>query len=157
MLKLSGAVMVFSAFVILGFSKSLALKSRYESIGRILYSLRIMENEISYGRSSMDKVMDSIKRLGGISAEEVTGDNAGEWFMSALEGERLEKCDIEVLEAFSRTLGATDTSAQQRSIKNTVKNLEILESDAKEGFEKYGRMYRNIGFLSGMLVVILLM
>ena len=156
MLKLCGAVMVLSAFVVLGFSKSLSLKSRCESISRVLYSLRIMENEISYGKISMDKVMDSIKKLGGITAEEVKGDNAGEWFLSALKGERLEKCDMEVLVAFSKTLGTTDIDSQQRSIKGTIKTLELMENDAKESFEKYGKMYRNIGFLTGMLAVILL-
>ncbi|MBE7015663.1 MAG: hypothetical protein E7417_02435, partial [Ruminococcaceae bacterium] len=118
---------------------------------------RIMENEISYGKISMDKVMESIKKLGGISAEDPSGDSAGEWFLNAVGSEKLEKADMEVLTSFSKTLGITDTVSQQRNIKNTVKTLELLEIDAKNNYEKYGKMYRNIGFLTGMLAVILLM
>jgi len=157
MLKLAGAGMVLVAFAVLGYAKSLSLKLRCESIARVLYSLRIMENEISYGKISMDKVMESIKKLGGISAENPSGDSAGEWFLNAVEYEKLEKADMEVLTSFSKTLGITDTVSQQRNIKNTVKTLELLEIDAKNNYEKYGKMYRNIGFLTGMLAVILLM
>ena len=124
MLKLAGAGMVLVAFAVLGYSKSLSLKLRCESIARVLYSLRIMENEISYGKISMEKVMESIKKLGGISAENPSGDGAGEWFLNAVEYEKLEKADMEVLTSFSKTLGITDTASQQRNIKNTVKTTD---------------------------------
>lgn len=159
MLKAIGAVMIILSGTAVGFSKSLSLKTRWESLSKIIYSLRIMENEISYGKKSMDRILAGIERLDGLTFELIERENAGECFFRSVcrEELKLDKCDREVLEGFSKTLGTTDTSVQLKNIKNTVKTLELYEQEAKDAFDRYGKMYRSIGVLVGFLVVIVLM
>ena len=159
MLKLIGAVMIMLSGTFLGFSKSTSLRTRKESLEKILYSLRIMENEICYGRDSMDRILKKIEKLSGVVIEKKSFENAGECFLRAFTREelRLEACDIESVSRFSETLGVTDANVQLKNIKNTIKAIEMLRDDAEEKLQKYGKMYRSIGVLVSIFAVIVLM
>jgi len=159
MLRIIGAILIISGGTLLGLLKSSVLKKRWDGISKILYSLRIMENEISYGKSSMDTIFEKIERLGGLKFSENKHENAGECFSEAVKGEELhlEKEEDEVLRRFCETLGTTDSIVQLKNIKTTIKSLEILEDEAKSGYRKYGKVYRNMGMLIGLLAVIVLM
>ena len=158
MLRLAGAIMIILSGTMIGFSKSARLKCRQDSLEKIIYSLRIMENEIGYGKMSMDVVFEKIAELGGIFLEKNKSETAGKIFSDAVcrDELKLEHSDIDVLMRFSGTLGTLDTSSQVKNIQNTIKSLEILKEDARENFLKYGKMYRSIGILTSILVVIVL-
>lgn len=158
MLKLTGAVMIILAGSLVGYFKSLKLKTRWESLKKIIYSLHIMENEISYGRSSMDKILEKIRVMNGLGFDVENKKSSEDAFLSAINKDELalSKGDEELMRSFSKTLGKTDARVQLKNIKNTVKSLEIMEKDAKLEYEKYGKMYRNMGMLLGLAAVILL-
>ena len=157
MVKLAGIIMIISSGTMLGFSKSMSLKKRQESLGMMIYSLRIMENEISYGRCSMDDIFAKITRLGGIVVNMEKG-SAGTGLISSARSPALclDKEDVEVIARFCGNLGACDSISQLKNIKNTVKSLEILEETARLRYDKYGRMYRSIGVLASIFAVIVL-
>ena len=157
MFKLAGMIMIIFAGTMLGFLKSMSLKKRQESLGKILYSLRIMENEISYARCSMGDIFAKITKLGGICVDMEKG-SAGAGLIASAEspGLCLEKEEMEVITRFCENLGACDSVSQLKNIKNTVKSLEILEDTARLRYDKYGRMYRSIGVLAGAFAVIVL-
>lgn len=150
--------MIIVSCSLFGYLKSASLKKRWESLKRIIYSLHIMENEISYGKNSMDKILEKIGNMNGLRFNLPDNKNSEDAFLSAIDtGElALLKGDLEVVRNFSRTLGKTDSYVQMRNIRNAVGSLEILEDDAKSEYEKFGRMYRSIGVLSGLMLVILL-
>lgn len=158
MLKLAGSVMIVLACTLAGYCKSLSLKNRHESIKKIIYSLHIMENEINYGKNSMNKILEKIGIMNGLKFNIADAKNAEEAFLSAINTDKLaiSKAEEDAVRNFSKSLGKTDSYVQLKNIKNTVRTLEILEKDAKEEYEKFGRMYRNIGILSGLMLVILL-
>ena len=156
MLKIAGIIMIILSGTYLGFSKSASLKKRQESLGKILYSLRLMENEISYGKCCMDKLFKNITSLGGIAFDRELGKSAGEIFLASVKNLQLDYEDIEILERFSKSLGTLDSEAQLKNIKNTVKNLELSEENAMAYYEKYGKMYRSMGVLTSLLAVIIL-
>ena len=155
MFKIAGMIMIILSGTILGFSKSANLKKRQESLGKTLYSLGLMENEISYGKCCMDKLFERISKLGGIAFDE-KGDSAGDVFLCSVKKLTLDPEETEVLERFSKSLGTLDSASQLKNIKNTVKTLELLEENAKESYEKYGKMYRSMGLLTSVLAVIIL-
>lgn len=158
MLKLTGAIMIILSGSLWGFLKASALKTRWKSLEKIIYSLRIMENEISYGKSDLAEILYKIRILGGINFSEECFKNAGICFFDAVchRELNLSDCDKALLSGFSKTLGTTDSQVQLRNIKNTIKSLEIFGEEAKESYLRYGKMYRSIGSLLGILAVIIL-
>ena len=159
MLKLIGAIMIILSGTALGFSKAEVLKTRWKSLSKIIYSLRIMENEISYGKNSMDRILERIEHLEGLSFNQKESENAGDCFYRSVcrDELKLDRSDREILEGFSKTLGTTNSGVQLKNIKNTVKSLELSQQGAKDDFERHGKMYRSIGVLVGILAVIVLM
>lgn len=150
--------MIILSCSLVGYLKSARLKTRCESLKKIIYSLHIMENEINYGKNSMDKILKKIGDMNGLSFGIADARNSEDAFLSAIDtgGLALSISDTEIIGNFSKTLGKTDSYVQMQNIKNTVKSLEILEKDAKCEYERFGSMYRNIGVLSGVMLVILL-
>lgn len=62
----------------------------------------------------------------------------------------------EILLQFGRTLGQHDFSQQQKHIQLTIKHLERELEDARDDQDKYGKMAKNLGFLTGLFIVLLL-
>lgn len=61
------------------------------------------------------------------------------------------------MKQFGETLGRHDRISQQKQILLTLAHLEREEVDAHEKQAKYERMAKSLGFLSGLLLIILLM
>ena len=69
----------------------------------------------------------------------------------------LTKSELEILLQFGETLGMHDRIQQQKQIQLALVHLEREEAEAREKQTAYGKMIRNLGFLSGLLIIILLM
>lgn len=69
----------------------------------------------------------------------------------------LEAGEFEILSQFGETLGKSDRHHQQKQIMLTMAHLEREESDALERQGKYEKMMKSLGFLTGLLLIILLM
>lgn len=65
--------------------------------------------------------------------------------------------ELEIMKQFGETLGRHDRLSQQKQIMLTLTHLEREEEEAREIQGKYEKMVRSLGFLSGLLIVILLM
>jgi len=69
----------------------------------------------------------------------------------------LDDSDWHVLSDFWELLGKSDRENQESILDLEKENLEMLEKRAKEAINTKGRLYRNLGVLSGAAVVILLL
>lgn len=156
MLKIIGGIMVLSSCTLIGFLRSARLKSRCSNLERIVFGLRLMENEITSGRTRIDKLLEKVGAMSGL-AFDPSGENAEVSFMSGVDEDTLKNSDMVIISSFSKTLGKTDSEAQLRNLKNTLKSLEAMESEACAEYEKYGKLYRNMGVLVGLMAVILLL
>ncbi|MER2255764.1 MAG: stage III sporulation protein SpoAB, partial [Priestia megaterium] len=65
--------------------------------------------------------------------------------------------ELEILKQFGETLGQHDRYSQQKHILLTLNHLEREEQDAVDKQNRYEKMVKSLGFLSGLLLVILLM
>ena len=74
------------------------------------------------------------------------------WKKTAMKG-----TELEIMKQFGETLGRHDRLSQQKQIMLTLTHLEREEAEARETQGKYEKMIRSLGFLSGLLIVILLM
>jgi stage III sporulation protein AB len=60
------------------------------------------------------------------------------------------------MKQFGETLGRHDRMSQQKHIMLTLTHLEREEADAIQAQATYEKMTKSLGFLSGLLLIILL-
>jgi stage III sporulation protein AB len=60
------------------------------------------------------------------------------------------------MKQFGETLGRHDRFSQQKQIMLTLTHLEREEGNSIESQAKYEKMVKSLGFLSGLLLIILL-
>lgn len=164
MLKLTGAVLIISAFGLWGFSKSEKLKKRNESLLNIISALAILENEVSYAQKSMRDALLQIGTLTNIPLFTAVSKNIGtsdmqEVFSSALSScnMNLSKGDNQTLLEFSQNLGGLDCVSQIKSILHTKELLKMAQNEAYDEYKKYSRLYRSTGILLGVLFSLILL
>ncbi len=68
----------------------------------------------------------------------------------------LDKSDLAIIMDFGEMLGKSDRQSQESVLDLEKDNLEILEKKAGEVMNTKGRLYRNLGVLSGAATIILL-
>ena len=64
--------------------------------------------------------------------------------------------EINIIIDFSKNLGSGDREKEKNNIKLATMRLSVAESEAREETNKNAKMYRGLGVLSGLFIVILL-
>lgn len=163
MLKLTGAVMIVGGGAVWGFLQADKLKKRSEELSKIISALRLLENDISYGKRDIKNALNSIGKIQGVkifsdAAENMNTNGIKKAFLTALEkeGECLLGTDKEAMKILAENLGMTDSASQISSIRHAIGILEGAQDSAAAEYARSGRLYRNIGVLAGLAAVILL-
>lgn len=155
--------MIISACGLIGMQKSSALKHRADNLQKLISALTLLENEISYGKNDTKRALMSIGKTQGfslfcIAAESMDHFDTAAAFMNTagIPSFFLTKNDLEILQPFAEQLGTTGSTSQLSIIAHTKKLLENACQDAHEKYAVSGKLYRNMGFLSGIFIAILL-
>jgi len=163
MLKFFGAVLIISAFGIWGILKSKKLKNRCDSLLTIISSLNLLENEISYGEKDIASALSSVGIMENLPffieiAENLKKSSAFKAFSNALDDTKmcLSQTDKDILLEFSQNLGTVSKDFQVGSILHTKELLASSRISACSDYEKYGKLYRNMGFLIGSLIALIM-
>lgn len=170
-MKLIGAIFIITATTWLGFEFAKRLSERPKQLRQLKVALQSLEAEIMFGHASLseaclhlakqfDKPLSIFfERFAKRLAEEQTfvrkawKESLDDiWHLSAFgQGE------YEVLLQFGATLGQHDRIHQQKHIRLALAHLEREENEAKENQNQYEKMVKSLGFLTGLLLVIILM
>jgi len=170
MIKLIGALCIFLACGFCGMEISKRMAERTKQLRLFIAALESLEAEIVYGHSLLH---DASRRIasqleGPVSnifrffsdklvREETTAKNAWKesldkyWKKSALK-----TAEYEILLQFGETLGRHDLEQQQKHIRLAITHLEREEKESYRRQTTYGKIANNFGFLSGLLVILLL-
>lgn len=163
-------VFILSSFI--GYSFANRYKVRAAELNDLLLALEIFETKIKYTYDSLttsflyiaDNLKTKIYRIFYVAAEEIRNnknDSAGECFSRVIEGEKiflaLNNEDIEILKGLSVSLGQTDMEGQVKNIKLVSSSLKNQLNDANEDIRKNFKLYRNMGMLSGLVIIIILL
>lgn len=169
-MKWIGAICIILATTWSGFEASRLLRERTKQLRQLKMALQSLEAEIMYGHTPL---MDASLRLsqqlsrplswlfelfarklqkGTMNARQAWEESLHEvWKMTALkEGE------FEIMKQFGETLGQYDHEIQQNYIRLTMVHLEREEGDAMEKQQRYEKMMKSLGVLTGILIVLLL-
>jgi stage III sporulation protein AB len=170
MIKIIGAIFIICATTWTGFEASRHLSERPKQLRQLKSALQSLEAEIMYGHTPLH---EAARRLSAqltkplswffetfankLTSTETTVKDAWEeslsevWKMTALK-----QGEYEIMKQFGETLGRHDRVSQQKQIMLALTHLEREEADAYERQSKYEKMVKSLGFLSGLLLIILL-
>ena len=169
--KLLGCIMVLFSSGFLGYVLSTDCKKRPRQLRELQSMLQIFENQISY---LSDVLIEAFGRICSSSNGETgiffsntverlqSGRNvsaAQAWEEAVRENIRktsLNKEDEEILVSFGKLLGSSDLEGQIKNIRLTLSQLKLQEQKAEESRTKNEGMYRSLGILGGIAVVIVL-
>jgi stage III sporulation protein AB len=171
-LKLLGSTLILGASGFLGYVLSQDFIKRPQELRTLQGLLQMLENEIKYMANVLSDAFEKVSRSSSSAIsvffkdtiEQLEKNNslnsAQAWEMAIrnnIKNTALNKEDEEILISFGKLLGNTDVDGQIKNIKLTLTQLKLQEQKAEEARLKYGSMYRKLGILGGVALVIILL
>ncbi|NLO99189.1 MAG: hypothetical protein GX386_02720 [Clostridiaceae bacterium] len=163
--------MVFTGCTVTGMKMSVKLAERQRALSKLIEILLNLRNQICGLGVPLFSAFENIgnERISGIWSEiflecgnamKEQRIDAGEAWKMAIEkrGDSLplDESDWQVLSDFGELLGKSGKENQESVLDLEKENLEMLEKKAREAMNTKGKLYRNLGVLSGAAAVILL-
>jgi stage III sporulation protein AB len=171
LLKIIGSLIVLVSSGFLGYALSRDCSRRPGELRELQGMLQMFENEISY-LSSL--ITDAFERICRSNQNEVSvffketvkniysddSLNASQAWEKAVKGNimktSLNKEDEGVLISFGRMLGSSDTEGQIKNIRLALEQLKLQERKAEENRARNEMMFKRLGILGGIAIVIIL-
>ena len=171
MIKIVGAILILFATTWTGFEVAKQLTERPRQLRALKTALQSLEAEIMYGHTPLHEAARRLSQqlpspINGffnkfgnkLTESETTVRDAWEESLKEIWGKTaLKKGEFEIMKQFGETLGRHDRVSQQKQIMLTLTHLEREENEARDRQNKYEKMVKNIGFLTGLLLIILLL
>ncbi|NLD50450.1 MAG: stage III sporulation protein AB [Clostridiaceae bacterium] len=171
LIKLIGSFIVLVSCSVLGFIHSQKFSRRPSELRTLQGLLQMFENEISFLSNVLSDAFLKIHRCSDslvslffmATVENLRSDaglNASEaWAMAVEENiSRTSLCkeDKEILVSFGKLLGGSDIDGQIKNIRLTINQLKLQEQKAEELRRKNEGMFKNLGVLGGLAIIIIL-
>lgn len=171
MLKIIGGLLVFAACGLMGIAAANRYSLRPKDIRKFRASIQMLETEIIYGCTPLPQAFHNIAlKLEGamgsfysiVSEELIIGLSyslCSAWSKGLdmlVKNTSLNASDKELIEGFSKVLGSSDREDQKKHFELFYIQLKQSEEVAEEARKKNERMYKSLGFLTGIVIFILL-
>ncbi|WP_019241312.1 MULTISPECIES: stage III sporulation protein SpoIIIAB [Bacillus] len=171
MIKLLGAALILIASTVIGFEISRHLGKRPKQLRYFITALQALEAEIMFGHMPLQEASYRISKqlpfplnkffhLFSDKLKQTDASVKNMWetcFIELKDFLALKQNDIEILAQFGETLGKHDRYQQQKQILLTMSHIEREENEALQHQKKYEKMVKSLGFLTGLLLIILLL
>ncbi|SFP23095.1 stage III sporulation protein SpoIIIAB [Salibacterium halotolerans] len=164
-----GAALILTACTWAGFEYAKKLTERPRQLRQLRTALQSFEAEIMYGMNPLPEASrkmagqlpppvsflfrffsDYLKQ-GERNVDEAWSKSLNQvWPLTALAFR-----EKEILYQFGSTLGRHEKMQQQKQIRLAMIHLEKEEQEAKETEKRYEKMAKSLGFLSGLLIIVM--
>jgi stage III sporulation protein AB len=169
--KMLGGMLVFLVATLGGFQIAARYAERPKQLRHLISALQVLETEILYGATPLPS---ACRRIGRRTPQPVgpfferVADYLGDGLGRAVEAawrealdelvaeSALKQVEREVLQSFGRTLGISDREDQIKHIRLAIAQLSSEEKDARDEQARNEKMWKYLGALLGLTVVILL-
>lgn len=171
MLKLVGAIIVVLACGMIGFSIARNYIRRPQQLKVIQAALQMLETHIIYSAAPLPEALHMIsqrsdpkigpifRKTGELIGRE-EGYSASEAWHAALEEyfpeTSLNNDDLTVLKNFGASLGISDREDQEKHIRLAGEQIKMELAKAEEAAVKGSKLWRYLGFLGGLLIVLII-
>ncbi|OGO78809.1 MAG: stage III sporulation protein AB [Clostridiales bacterium GWB2_37_7] len=171
MLKIIGGLLILTACGLMGIAAANKFGQRPKDIRRFRASVQMLETEIIYGCTPLPQAFHNIStKLEGalklfysmvsedlqIGCSNSFGTSWSKGLDKLLQGTNLDIADKELIEDFGKVLGSSDREDQKKHFGLFYIQLKQHEEMAEEARRKNEKMYKSLGFLSGVVIFILL-
>jgi len=168
---IAGAMALVAGCTALGFFYAAQEGFRINDLQEFKKALMILSSEIEHLRTPLPIASANIAKRtsGSVSAlflelsrllTNESNDTAYQLWSQALEGQKkrayFAKEDWDAIESFGKTLGYLDKQMQQSAISMTVEYINEKTTSLQVQSDKNKRMFRSLGAIGGMLLVVLL-
>ncbi len=171
MFKLIGSVLIILSSSSLGYMIGMRYSMRVREIKLLKISLQMLETEIAYSNTPLPEALKIVckkskhpiniifnKAAANLGKKDCV--SVGDAFCKSLDDAKgmysLIDEDIDILRSFGHSLGSSDVDGQIKSFSLIIKELDAQEIKAEEMRKKNENMYKNLGFLAGVAITILL-
>lgn len=168
--KILGAVLIIAIATAGGFLIARRFSGRTREIRQLENLILYIETEILYGATPLNLIMErvALREKGPLAnifhqiAERMK--ERGPTFRIIWEEEMqkgwpktyLQKEELKIMLQLGASLGISDRIDQQNHLRLALTHLKEEESKAQEEQAKYEKLSRTLGFLTGVLIVILM-
>ncbi|GMK46336.1 MULTISPECIES: stage III sporulation protein SpoIIIAB [Paenibacillus] len=171
MIKLLGAVLILFAGTMIGFQQAARLAARPRQLRQLAHALQRLETEIGYGHTPLpealertaEAVPEPLAELFRDTADRVQGPEGltfrESWEQAMTSGwglTALRQTEQSVMLRLGSTLGISDKEDQLKHIHLALLQLKAEEDTAREDQSRYEKMWKSLGVLIAVLVVILM-
>lgn len=170
-LKLLGAALTTGVPSVIGFQLAARYRRRPAELRSLQTAIAVLVTEVEYGATPMPEALRSASRAAGPvigpmlreaagRIEAGGGITPGEALTAALGQGSKATCltppDLEILTALAAVLGASGRADQVRHLHLAMERLAGSEAEASAERSRYERMYRYVGVLSGLALLLIL-
>ncbi len=170
-IKIIGACMTLGACATMGFTWAGIYEKRPRQLVSLGQGLQLLETEILYGATPLPEAMEQValncspevSSLFSCTAAELRkmeGVTAGEAWERAVAKfsahSALSQKDQQILRRFGVSLGATDREDQAKHLKVALSQIRLAVAEAEAAAKKNAIVYKYLGFLGGLLLVLIL-
>lgn len=171
MIKLLGAVLILIAGTMIGFQQAAKFADRPRQLRQLAHALQRLETEIGYGHTPLPEALartadasppdmaelfrdaaDGVLNDEGISFRESWERAVNRNWPSTSMG----KPEQAVMIRLGSSLGISDKEDQMKHLRLALLQLKSEEDTAKEDQGRYEKMWKSLGVLIAVLVVILM-
>lgn len=171
MIKLLGAVLVLFAGTMIGFQQAAKFAERPRQLRQLAHALQRLETEIGYGHTPLPEALERTasttpEPLASIFRKAASGiwetesftfrDSWEQAVKSQWEATSMRKNEQAVLIRLGSTLGISDKEDQMKHIHLALLQLKAEEDAARDDQGRYEKMWKSLGILIAVLIVILM-
>lgn len=172
MIKLIGSIVIVGVATLFGFELSNRLRRRTKQIRYLKMALESLETEIVFAMTPLaeacikvsvqlaDQTVGSFFQKVGLrlSKEESLVTDIWDHVLEKWRQETdLKDSEINILKQFGQTLGQQDLENQRKQIRLAISYFDQEEKQALEGQQKYESMYKSLGLLAGVFIVLIML
>lgn len=164
-IKYTILMLIFAVTSILGLAISNKYKFRVRDLKLLRNVLNVLETKIKYTYEPLPKIFDDLSKEfnGGISQifalskEKMKTASASEALDYGIDKAEtyLNKEDLEILRNLEKLLGKTNVEGQLSEINLSKKFIDMQIEKAEEEQRKNEKMYRSLGIILGIVIVII--
>ncbi len=171
MIKFIGASMILTACGSMGFIWGRVYEKRPQQLTSLEGALQLLETEIIYGATPLPEAMELVAdkcdpeiaglfRDTALELRKMEGVTAYEAWVRAIEkfspGTALNNQDLSILKRFGTSLGVSDREDQAKHLQLTKSQLKQAVIQAESASRKNATIYKYLGFLGGLLLILIL-
>lgn len=171
MFKLLLYLLVFSTSSLIGFMYGGIYSKRVNSLILLQQAIRLLQGEvIIFANPLPDALVNISKKISGevskvfvIIKEDLNINQSGDVYESFLKGEKflrdncgLQKMDTDLFLSLGKVIGKTNREDQERQFSYVLNELDLIIVDAKNQMLKNEKLYRSLGVLLGLGMIIIL-